>query len=138
MSQDYKNHKRFYPLFHYFTIPLAFLALIFTLYLCKTTQNPFLGLIFFAFLLITIVAIMARTFALKAQDRAIRAEESLRYFILAQKPFPGSIKLSQILALRFASDEEFLALTDRAVSENLSSDEIKKAIKNWRGDYHRI
>jgi len=138
MSQNYENHKRYYPLFHFFTVPLAALGLGVSIYACRITQNPMYGLIFFAFFLIFIVAVMSRTFALKAQDRAIRAEENLRYFILAGKAIPNAVSLSQILALRFASDEEYLALTDRAVNENLSPDELKKAIKNWRADYHRI
>jgi hypothetical protein len=77
-------------------------------------------------------------FALKAQDRAARAEEKLRYYIIAGKVFPDGLKIGQILALRFASDEEYLALVDKAIADKLSPDEIKKTIKNWRGDYHRI
>ena len=138
MSQNYENHKRYYPLFHFFAIPLTALGLILSIYAGRVTQNPMYGLLFFAFLLIFIVAVMSRTFALKAQDRAIRAEENLRYFILTGKALPNVVTLSQILALRFASDEEYLDLVDRVVNENLSPEGIKKAIKNWRGDYHRI
>jgi hypothetical protein len=47
------------------------------------------------------------------------------------------ITMPQVIALRFAPDEEFVVLADRAVRENLSADEIKKAIKNWRADNHR-
>ena len=46
--------------------------------------------------------------------------------------------MPQIIALRFASDEEFVELVERAIQENLSSAEIKKAIKNWKGDYYRV
>lgn len=138
MSQNYANHKRYYPLFHFFIIPLTALALGVALYSCVIIQTPIAGLVFFAFFLILIIAIMARTFALKAQDRAIHAEEKLRYYILTGKAFPDGLKMGQILALRFASDEEYLALVDKAVAHKLSPDEIKKAIKNWRGDYHRI
>jgi hypothetical protein len=46
--------------------------------------------------------------------------------------------MSQILALRFASDEEFLSLIERALREKLSAKDIKQAIQNWRGDYHRV
>lgn len=138
MSQNYANHKRYYPLFHFFIIPLTVLALGIALYSCVVIQTLIAGLVFFAFFLILIIAIMARTFALKAQDRAARAEEKLRYYILAGKALPNELRMGQILALRFASDEEYLALVDKAVADKLSPDEIKKAIKHWRGDYNRI
>jgi Family of unknown function (DUF6526) len=80
----------------------------------------------------------ARAFALKAQDRAIRAEENFRYFILTGKPFPKELQMSQIIALRFAGDEEFAALTQKALSENLSQKQIKEAVKNWRVDNNRV
>jgi hypothetical protein len=138
MSQHYGNHKRFYPPFHFFTIPLAVLGLAFAIYSCVAIPTIITGLLVLAFFLIAIIAVMARMFALKAQDRAARAEEKLRYYILAGKALPPDLRMGQILALRFASDEEYLALADRALLEKLSPDEIKKAIKNWRGDYHRI
>jgi hypothetical protein len=74
---------------------------------------------------------------LKAQDRAIRAEENLRYFILTGKRLSKQVSMRQIIALRFAEDEEFVGLTEKAIKENLSPKEIKKSIKNWRPDYHR-
>ena len=138
MSQQYTNHKRFYPLFHFFAIPLTLLGLGFAIYSFVAIPTIITGLIVLAFFLIAIFGTMARMFALKAQDRAARAEERLRYFILTGKPFPSELRMRQTLALRFAIDDEFLALVDRAVKENLSPDEIKKAIKNWRGDYHRM
>ena len=81
--------------------------------------------------------IYIRVFALKAQDRAIRAEESLRHFVMTGKPLNRKLSMSQIIALRFASDEEYLSLVERAIQENLSNKEIKEAIKNWRADYYR-
>ena len=77
-------------------------------------------------------------FPLRAQDRAIRAEERLRYFILTQKTLPENLRISQIIALRFADDAEFPGLVDRAVKEGMSAKEIKAAIQNWKGDYYRV
>ncbi len=79
-----------------------------------------------------------RSFALKAQDRAIRAEENLRYFQITGKPIDKRITLSQIIALRFSSDEELPALTQKAIEENLSNTQIKQQIKKWRTDWHRV
>jgi Family of unknown function (DUF6526) len=77
-------------------------------------------------------------FPLGTQDRVIRAEENLRYYVLTGKLLPADIRMGQVIALRFAPDEELEALVNRALNENLSPNEIKKAIKNWKGDYNRI
>ena len=78
-----------------------------------------------------------RELATKVQNRAIRAEENLRHFVMTGKLLDPNLKMGQIIALRFASDEEYLTLAKRAVQENLSREDIKKAIKTWRPDHHR-
>lgn len=93
---------------------------------------------FITSLLFLMLFYYARSFALKAQDRAIRAEENLRYFAITGKLFDKNLKISQVLALRFASEEEFVKLTEKALKDNLSSEEIKKDIKNWKADYYRV
>jgi hypothetical protein len=80
----------------------------------------------------------ARVFALKAQDRAIRAEENLRHFVLTGKLLDKQLSVSQIVALRFADDEEFVALAAKAVKEKLSNKDIKLLIQSWKADYHRV
>ena len=80
----------------------------------------------------------ARTFPLKAQDRAIRAEENLRHLALTGKLLDPSLTIRQIIALRFASDAEFVHLAARAAKDGLSSSEIKRAVQNWRADHHRV
>jgi len=79
-----------------------------------------------------------RIFALKAQDRAIRAEENLRHFALTGKLLPAQLRIGQIVALRFASDDELPDLATKAAIENLSNKQIKLAIKNWRADWYRV
>jgi hypothetical protein len=79
-----------------------------------------------------------RLFALKAQDRAIRAEENFRHFMLTKRTLDSRLTMSQMIALRFASDEEFPALAQKAADQKMKSVDIKKAIKNWRGDYYRV
>jgi hypothetical protein len=75
---------------------------------------------------------------LKAQDRAIRAEQALRHFIATGKPLDPRLTLGQIIALRFASDAEYVDLARRAADEGLAPDDIKRAVKNWRPDTHRV
>ena len=79
-----------------------------------------------------------RIFALKAQDRAIRAEENLRHFVLTGKLLPASLRIGQIVALRFASDDEFVALAQKAADENLPGKQIKQSITNWKEDNYRV
>jgi len=79
----------------------------------------------------------ARTFALKAQDRAIRAEENFRHFVLTGKPLDHRLTLQQVIGLRFASDAEFPELARKAADEGMSGDTIKKSVKSWRPDFAR-
>jgi L-asparagine transporter-like permease len=85
-----------------------------------------------------LLSFYCRTFALKAQDRAIRAEENLRHFVLTGKLLDPRLGALQIVALRFASDAEFVKLAARAAEESLEPKAIKKAINDWRGDYYRV
>ena len=138
MEQNFSNHKRFFPPYHFFTVPLIVTGLGFAIYALTQTPDLTHVLIVWAFMLIGFVGLFSRFFALKAQDRAARADERLRYYILTGKMLPSSLTMGQIMALRFASDDELVALVEKALAEQLSPTEIKKAIKNWRGDYHRI
>jgi hypothetical protein len=95
-------------------------------------------LILLLFTCLFFIFIMMRTFPLKAQDRAIRAEESLRYFILTRQPLSRNLSIGQIAALRFAADEEMVQLVEKTLAENLKPNEIKKAIQTWRADHHRV
>jgi len=79
-----------------------------------------------------------RLFPLRAQDRAIRAEENLRHFALTGKLLDKRLTIGQITGLRFAEDEEFVRLAKEAVEKKMSGNEIKKAIKNWRQDHLRM
>ena len=89
-------------------------------------------------LILFIIGLYARTFPLKAQDRAIRAEENLRHYVLTNKLLDARLKPLQIVALRFASDAEFVELAKKAAEQNRTPDDIKKSIKNWRADSYRV
>ena len=89
-------------------------------------------------IILIVMAWYVRTFPLKAQDRAIRAEENMRHYVMTGKQLPSDLRMSQIIALRFASDDEFLTLTEKALKEKLSAKEIKSSIKSWKGDYYRV
>ncbi len=141
MAQQYSNHTRYVPLWHFVTsiVILAILggSIVNLLHADAATHYSAVVLVLVAFVLVMLF-IYARWFALRAQDRAIRAEENLRHFALTGKLLDKKLRTSQVIALRFASDEEFVALAQKAAAENLSPKQIKQAVKVWKADYHRV
>jgi hypothetical protein len=140
MDQAYSNHRHWVPLYHILTWGAMGVLLAGSIrYLLLNKDKPLLLPSLLLLLVLTVISVSfhCRSFALKAQDRAIRAEENLRYFILTGKRLDQALSLDRIIALRFASDEEYVALAARAIEQNLSPKEIKRAIKNWRPDHHR-
>jgi len=141
MSQNFSNHTRYVPLWHFITgilvIALPGGAIVNLFHSTRETHYPNALIVVISFILL-IVFWYARWFALRAQDRAIRAEENLRHFALAGKLLDKKLRTSQVVALRFASDEEFVALAQKAAAENLNPKQIKQAVKEWRADYHRV
>jgi len=143
-EQNYKNHSRLHPVWHFIVYPAILVTMVgagINLYESCKADNENLysaSLIFFMSFILLAVALFARGFALRAQDRAIRAEENLRFYAITGKLMDSRLTLGQIIALRFAPNNELLDLEHRAVEENLSSSQIKKAIKNWRADHHRV
>ena len=139
-EQNFKNHTRFVPLYHYvagiLVIAIFGGSIVNLIHADARTHYSAALLVCIAFVLL-ILFWYARAFALKAQDRAIRSEENFRHYILTGKPFDSKLRMDQIIGLRFASDEEMPALAKKAIEENLSSKQIKEAIKNWRADNHR-
>ena len=139
-TQNYSNHARFVPLFHFFTLIGTLVLLIGSIVnLVKSSGSNLYNasLIVFGALLLMLIAFYARVFSLKAQDRAIKAEENFRHYLLTGKPLDSKLTVRQIIGLRFASDEEFPELAKKAVNENLSEKDIKKSVKNWKADYYR-
>ena len=143
-EQNLKNHSRLVPLYHYVTYLLILGALKGSVVkLIRSYQTGLTGLLVPAVLVmlsagLMLTAFFARAFALKAQDRAIRAEENLRCFSLTGKLLDSKLTTQQVIALRFAPDTEFIDLARKAVAENLSPRQIKEQIKNWKADYYRV
>ncbi|MFI5148321.1 MAG: DUF6526 family protein [Bacteroidia bacterium] len=141
--QNHANHSRYVPGYHFFLSTLIGALLI------GSGVNLWESIVHHSGLysasLICCLAVVClfsgwylRLFALRAQDRAIRAEENFRHYILTGKPLDQKLRMGQIIALRFAGDEEFPALAVKAMTEQLKPGEIKKEIKNWRPDFNRV
>ena len=140
-TQNYSNHARFVPLFHFFTLIGTLVLLIGSVVnLVKSSGSNLYNatLIVFGAVLLMLTAFYTRVFSLKAQDRAIKAEENFRHYVLTGKPLDSNLTVRQIIGLRFASDEEFPELAKKAVNENLSEKDIKKSVKNWKADNYRV
>jgi hypothetical protein len=140
-TQNYKNHSQYVPGFHILTLTAILLLLIGSIVNLVHAAHSNLysaSLLVLVAVIFGLLFIYIRSFPLKAQDRAIRAEENLRHYVLAGKLLDSRLHINQVIALRFAPDEEFVSLAKKAVDENLSNKDIKKTIKNWRADHHRI
>ena len=142
-AQNYANHRRNVPIFHFVLLPIILLTLIgsfVNLYQSwgDHQRQYSASLIVVIMVCLALLSVTARLFSLKAQDRAIRAEENLRHYVMTGKLLDPKLTVRQIIGLRFASDQEFVELAGRAVEENLSEDAIKKAVKNWRADTYRV
>ncbi len=142
-TQNYSNHVRLVPMYHYLAFSLLLALLIGAGRNVYQAVQAGEGLYSASLILVMVFVLMivywyARVFALRAQDRAIRAEENFRHYLLTGKTLDSRLRMSQIIALRFAPDEEFPALAKKAVDEGLSAKAIKQAIQNWKGDYYRV
>ena len=139
--QNLANHARYDPMFHFFVLPVFLITFLASFVFLVRHPNIHSGW----FVVVTFAALIAafkiRVYALKVQDRVIRLEERLRLAALSPESQHSQIARlteTQLIGLRFASDEEVSALAQRAVAENLSCADIKKAVTNWRPDYWRV
>ena len=141
-QQNFANHVRWYPLVHFVITPLLLFNFVWQsvrLYQEPSWDRAENLLTAAVFLMLSLAA---RLQSLKAQDRIIRLEEKLRYRDVLPPNLlekTAALRAGQIIALRFASDEELAELVRRTLAgEFKNTKEIKTAIKNWRGDYLRV
>jgi len=143
-KQNFANHVRYYTAHHFVFYPLLLIALSASVYAYNQhrDQKEIWLAIIMIFIFIGWVSFMLRQhYALGNQNRMVRLELRFRYYLITGKRLESvesSLRCSQIAALRFASDEELPALTERAVNENLSARQIKKSIIHWLPDHMRV
>lgn len=139
--QNYANHAKYDPPFHFFLVPVALInVIVAVVYLFRFHG---LGSVWFLVLSLAFLVTVGRmrAYGTHLQDRVIRLEERLRL----SQALPDSLRArigelsdKQLVGLRFASDGELPALVQRVLNDKLSLDDIKKAVLNWRADYSRI
>lgn len=140
-EQNFSNHTRFDPKFHYFVAPI--LAINFVWAIWRLVETPHVYNVWSVVLDAAFILwfLTTRHYALKVQDRLIRLEERLRIVPLLPatvKARWGELTTSQLVALRFASDGEVGSLAERAITEKLEQKAIKQAIQVWRADHFRV
>lgn len=143
-DQSYKSHKRYYIPHHLIFYPIM-LALIGAGIYQSTLDGPLRGVWLFLTVLTALIAwlsfMMRQHYGMTVQDRIILLELRYRYFTLTGERFElieEQLSKGQLFALRFASDAEFVPLLKRAIDEQLSSDAIKRSIKEWKADNQRV
>ena len=145
--QNLKNHANFDPSYHFFSSALLLAALALSIGLLISTifshhELHLYALWMFIFTLYGVVLfIKVRVYPLKVQDRIIRLEERLRLAMLLDdnlRPRIHELTEDQLIALRFASDEEIPKLVHETLEKKLTRKEIKERIENWRPDHFRV
>src|SRR5882672_3479540 len=141
-AQTFANHVRRHPPFHFFIVPVMLINVIWAIVNCVMAPgwNTAWSIVFS--LTLVLLTLLVRLYPIKAQDRIILLEERLRYqhllsAELAQKA--GMLEPRQIIALRFAGDNELETLVGEVLAGRLTKPgEIKSAVKNWRADTYRV
>jgi hypothetical protein len=140
-EQNFRNHSRYIILWTFIT-PLILIAIlggsIVNLIHADAHTHYSAALILLISVVLIIIYWYARVFALEHRTGPFVQKKTCRHFILTGKPFDSRLRMSQIIALRFAPDDEFPALAKKAVEEKLKSKEIKAAIQKWKADHHRV
>jgi Family of unknown function (DUF6526) len=140
-EQSLKNHGRLDPPYHLVTFLILIVSLAVSIVYLVGHPHFFTAWLVVLSVAAFIPFFKMRTYALKVQDRVIRLEERLRLQALAPAEWhPQIARLTedQLIALRFASDEELVSLAKQALEEHLSRKQIKERIKNWRPDHWRV
>ena len=140
-EQNFKNHARFVPAYHYVAGPILLVNLVWAVLGLVDPSLQAAREVLVAVALV-ILFLYARVFALRAQDRVIRVEMRLRMRELLPDDLQGRIDEftpTQMVGLRFAGDAELPDLARKVLDENIAAaTPIKKLIRDWRGDYYRV
>jgi hypothetical protein len=146
---DYKNHRKMVPIYHYGIFGILAANLVWTVVLLSQASawaTPWTAIDRVLAVLVALaligIASYTRLFPLRVQDRLIRAEERERLGRLLPPDLAaraGTLSMGQLIALRFAADDELPELVRAVLDENIRNrEQIKQRIKTWRPDPHRM
>lgn len=143
-NQNYTNHIRWYVPHHFIFYPVMLACMAYCGYKAvNEPRDPSLWIVLgIAFFTIAWLSYMLRQhYALTLQNRLVLTELRYRYFVITGtrlEPLETRLSDGQLFALRFAQDEELAALANKAATDKLTPNAIKKSIKNWKGDFRRV
>jgi len=140
-TQSFKNHARLDPAYHILLFAIYLLNLVYAGFHVYRQPSLSSGWYVVLSLLAIVPLIKIRTYPLKVQDRVIRLEERLRLQALAPQEWHTHLyRLTedQLIALRFAADDEVVDLAKQALEQNLNRKQIKERIRSWRADDWRV
>ncbi len=140
--QTFANHMRWQPPFHFFVAPVMLINLIWSVVLFVKAPGLNSGWWIVVSLALIVLALLVRVNSLRVQDRLIRLEERLRYQQILSTTLcqqTGALTPGQIVALRFAGDDELEELVGAVLAGRMTKTrDIKRAIKGWRADTFRV
>jgi len=140
--QTYATHTRFHPLFHFFAIPIFGINVFVTLYFLIRYPSVLYAWIFILSIALLSSCFLARYYGLRNQDRIIRLEERVRLSACLPDDLRariGELSTGDLIGLRFCSDAEVVdAVRAVLAGEYKGRGEIKKRVKDWRPDTHRL
>ena len=140
-TQNFENHAKTVPAFHFFVLPVLFLNFVSSIVHVFRAPTYWTAVSLLVSIALVLLALTARMFALTVQDRVVRLEMRLRLIELLPQDLRSRIPeftLSQLVSLRFASDAELSELARKVLDEKLNDRKaIKQLIRNWQPDYLR-
>src|SRR6478672_5391462 len=140
-AQNLKNHGRLDPLFHIFLFAVYLANIVYASFHLYRQPSLSSGWYMVLSLVVIVPLVKIRTYPLKVQDRVIRVEERLRLQALAPQEWHTHLyRLSedQLIALRFAGDDEVVGLAKETLEQKLNRKQIKERIRSWRPDDWRV
>ena len=141
-NQNYSNHTRRHPLFHFVLVPILIIHLVWSFARFIEEPSPAAAEALLLSIGLVVMMNLVRIYPLKAQDRLIRLEEELRFHRVLPAglaPQASALPVRFLVALRFASDEELPELVRKVLDGKFEKPrDVKRAIKNWRADYLRV
>jgi hypothetical protein len=137
-QQTFKSHRRYIPIYHFFALPVLILNVVAQILYFLKYRTPYKLFMIVVAIALVVLGFSVRFMVARVQDRVIRLEERLRLSNLLPVEMHAGINdltRSQLVGLRFASDEEVVGLAQRCMNGELTkAEQIKREVKNWRPD----